>query len=478
MHRLSVNIKVNLYHKYVAFCDDRAVLSYADEILELGNELEDKVKQRSGNPTLTFLMSIADKKPHHAFRAGFLKISRKQITCDFDGRDLDGYRDLLDGLIAPHGARDVKAANQYAEQGPCLSAAILARGGGSKKGLWHNPQLRELYFERPAGDWYFSFGKQQVVWGKADGLKVLDLVNPQSFREVILEDFDQSRIPLWTLNAERSLSDWKGGDWSLQLLWIPDQTYHALPKQDATYAFSSPRLVPHVPAGITAWLEDSERPDRVVQDSDSGLRLTGFLGGWDLSLNYLYQYHNQPVLHQHFIPGPLPVVEITPRYHRTHVLGGTFSRAFGDWVLRGEAGYFNRFFLTNDTADADGVAKSAELSYVLGLDWSGIEDTFISGQLFQSWLPDHRVGFTRPELDTSFTFLARREVWNETLTAEVLWIVNTNDDDGLIRPRVSYALEDNREVWIGLDLFYGNRQGLFGQFDDNDRLLFGVEIGL
>ncbi len=41
-------------------------------------------------------------------------------------------------------------------------------------------------------DWgksYFTFGKQQVVWDKADVLKVLDVVNPQSFRELILEDF-------------------------------------------------------------------------------------------------------------------------------------------------------------------------------------------------------------------------------------------------------------------------------------------------
>jgi hypothetical protein len=114
----------------------------------------------------------------------------------------------------------------------------------------------------------------------------------------------------------------------------------------------------------------------------------------------------------------------------------------------------------------------------LGLDWSGIQDTFLSAQLFQSWLPDFRDGITRPELDTSFTFLARRELWNETLTAEVLWIANTNDGDGLLRPKLSYDLQDNVEIWAGLDLFYGDRNGLFGQFDGNDRLLFGVEIGL
>lgn len=338
-------------------------------------------------------------------------------------------------------------------------------------------ELRELYYERSLGRWYLSLGKQQVVWGKADGLKVLDVVDPQSFREFILEDFDQSRIPLWTLDAERPLD--AAGDWTLQLLWIPDRSYHAIPKQGATYAFTSPRLVPQPVPGIPTRLKGPQRPDRALLDSDAGLRLTGFAGGWDLSVNYLYQYHNQPVLHRRVVPGPEPLVEITPRYHRTHVLGGTFSRAFGDWVVRGELGYFtDRFFLTDDPRDADGVAESPELSYVLGLDWSGITDTFLSAQLFQSWLPDRRAGFTRPELDTSLTFLARREFWNDTLRAEVLWIANTNDGDGLIRPKVGYDLEENLELWVGVDIFYGTRRGLFGQFDDNDRLLLGVKLGL
>lgn len=340
--------------------------------------------------------------------------------------------------------------------------------------------LRELYYERSVSDWYMTIGKQQVVWGKADGLKVLDVVNPQSFREFILEDFDQSRIPLWMLNAEYSFYGWLGGDWTLQLLWIPDRTYHALPKQGATYAFSSPRLVPQAPPGVSAQVADPQRPDDgLIQDSDAGMRLTGFVAGWDMSFNYFYQYHNQPAFHQRFVPGPTPVVEVTPRYHRTHVIGGTFSRALGSWVVRGELGYFtDRFFLTESPTDTDGVAESAELSYVLGLDWSGLEDTFISAQIFQSWLPDYQAGFTRPELDTSITFLARRDFWSDTLTTELLWISNTNDGDGLLRPKVSYDLEDNIEIWLGLDMFYGDRQGLFGQFDDNDRLLMGVKLGL
>ena len=58
-------------------------------------------------------------------------------------------------------------------------------------------ELREAYIDTEIGSTFLRVGKQQVVWGQADGLKVLDVLNPQSFREFVLDDFEDSRIPLW-----------------------------------------------------------------------------------------------------------------------------------------------------------------------------------------------------------------------------------------------------------------------------------------
>ena len=80
-------------------------------------------------------------------------------------------------------------------------------------------ELREAYIDTEIGNSFLRVGKQQVVWGQADGLKVLDVLNPQSFREFILDDFEDSRIPLWMVNAEIPV-----GEAMLQLLWIPDKT--------------------------------------------------------------------------------------------------------------------------------------------------------------------------------------------------------------------------------------------------------------
>jgi hypothetical protein len=67
--------------------------------------------------------------------------------------------------------------------------------------------LRELYVDSKLAGWDFRLGKQQVVWGTADGIKLLDIINPTDYREFNQNTFEDSRIPIWMLKAERNLTD-------------------------------------------------------------------------------------------------------------------------------------------------------------------------------------------------------------------------------------------------------------------------------
>lgn len=335
-------------------------------------------------------------------------------------------------------------------------------------------ELREFYLEIPRDNYYLTLGKQQVVWGKADGLKVLDIVNPQSFREFILEDFDDSRVPQWMANIETSLDEW-----SAQLLWIPDKSYNVLPSNGALYTITSPQLAPQPPLGISVEQKPVKQPGSVFMDSDLGLRLSRFWKGWDLTLNYLYQYDNFPLPYRNVITtvgGPL--VEVEQQYQRTHVLGGSFSNAIDDWVVRGEVAYFSdRYYLAKDFSDSNGITKGSEVSYVFGLDWSGLENTLVSTQLFQSVATNRESNTLRDKTSSTLSLLINRTLLNEAMELRLIWLANTNTRDGLGRLRLSYEWQDDLKTWISSDTFYGNSQGVFGQFDDNDRLSFGIELG-
>jgi hypothetical protein len=67
--------------------------------------------------------------------------------------------------------------------------------------------LRELYVDTTLWDWDLRLGKQQVVWGTADGIKLLDIINPTDFRELNQNTMAESRIPIWMINAETNIGD-------------------------------------------------------------------------------------------------------------------------------------------------------------------------------------------------------------------------------------------------------------------------------
>jgi len=67
--------------------------------------------------------------------------------------------------------------------------------------------LRELYIDTTVGDWDLRLGKQQVVWGTADGMKLLDFVNPTDWTEFNQNTMADARIPVWMFNAEKYLDN-------------------------------------------------------------------------------------------------------------------------------------------------------------------------------------------------------------------------------------------------------------------------------
>ena len=328
-------------------------------------------------------------------------------------------------------------------------------------------EVREAYIDAAIDDTYIRLGKQQVVWGQADGLRVLDVLNPIDYREFILPEVDDRRIPLWMLNVEAPLAAGM-----LQLILIPDQTYDELPPTDGAFAFSSPLLVPGAPANVPVTLLDHDRPNRPVRDADAGVRWKGFVDGWDLSLNYLYHYQDQAVF---YLTQQQSGVVVAPTYERSHLLGATLSNAFGDFALRSELGYSaDRYWVADPGRITSAVADSPELAYVVGLDYSGLSNTFLSMQVFQSHLTQSTDAIIRDRTTTQVTALARRNLWNEALALEAFVVHSLNEADGLLQLEARYQFSSTLSGRVGADLFYGDSSGVFGQFRTANRAHVGL----
>lgn len=329
-------------------------------------------------------------------------------------------------------------------------------------------ELAEAYVDFAAWDGYWRVGKQQVVWGQADGLKVLDVVNPQDYREFNLDEFEDSRIALWMVNAEFSVTD----DSNLQFLLIPDATYSKLADVGTPYYITSSKFRPELgDSPLPVVVHETQRPHGEVE---LGVRYRVFISGWDLTLNYLRHRQDIPVIYRSVNGGQ---VDVVPVYEKSQLYGATASNAFGDWVVRLEAGYGTDTYQLRTSLQDGGIANTPEFSTVLGLDYQGFSDWFISYQWFQSALRDYDDDIVRNRNRMQHTLLIRYSLLNETLELELFTLYSDEDQDGQVRSQVAYQFSDELRVWAGVDVFYGDSDGLFGQFDDADRLLLGVEFG-
>ncbi len=334
-------------------------------------------------------------------------------------------------------------------------------------------EVREAYLDFDLGPADVRLGKQQIVWGKLYGFKLLDAVNPQSFREFILEDFDQSRIGLWSASVEAPLPEGPLGSWELQAVWAPDPSVHRIPEAGATFEFQAPRFrfgeQPGEPSPPTV----TERPDDPLGDAVYAARLAGFVGGVDLAFVAISGPDPQP-LGRVELRDDEPVVV---RFHeRRTLVGASAATSFGRVTTRLEVGYTpNRQIVTRSDAGALGQAEVDQLGVAVAADISGPFATTLSAQIFSDQILDAPAAdIVRPDHDTLLSVVARRRFLDDTLTTELGWYASQSGGDSVWRPKVSYAVSDALSVSVAADIFSGDVDGIFGQFAERDRILVSV----
>lgn len=332
-------------------------------------------------------------------------------------------------------------------------------------------ELREAYLDLPVGTGHdLRLGKQQIVWGQADGIKVLDTVNPQNYREFVLPDYADSRIPLWAARLQLNL---QAG--ALELVWLPDTTTHELAPNGSPYALRSPQVAPPRAAGIPLRFTPAQEPDRPWQDSDAGLRFSTLAGNWDLAFSYLHHYLDSPAYRRQ--PQPDGFVQVEGEYLRDHLFGFTASNAFGAVTLRSELGYHDTsFFYTREVTPVNaGLSIDHELAGVIGLDWDAAEGLWLSAQGFISAIPHPDTPLFRDRVERHWTLVARQDLWHDTLRLEATTLWNQNRRDGLLRPGLRYQFDDHWSARLGHDRFWGNPQGLYGEFKEQNRWLLQLD---
>jgi hypothetical protein len=297
-----------------------------------------------------------------------------------------------------------------------------------------------------------KLGRQIVVWGKSDNLRVTDVLNPLDNREPGMVDIEALRLPLSMARA-----DWYAGKWNLTAIAIPEIRFNKNPVYGSDY-YPSPLPPPR-----------EDIPDDCGGNTEYALALNGILTGWDISFYYARIYDDRASFRV-ITPGPQPQLEMV--HHQLSMGGAAINVAWGNWLLKSEAAFFSGLrFASLPNQDFERVDA------LLGVEYSGFNETTVSLEAVNRHLLDFDEAISaapdsakQDEAQTAVRF--QRDVLNDRVHLTLLALNNGwNGRDGKVqRLQVKYELTDAVALTGGFVNYDAGRRTEFRNIGKNDRI--------
>ena len=304
--------------------------------------------------------------------------------------------------------------------------------------------------------WGFKAGRQIIIWGKADGMKITDIISPMDLTEFLAQDYDDIRMPVNGVVLSK-FSD----NWDLDLVCIPLFEAYILPGENNPWGsnFTSPGLV----------YDKALVPQSRLANMEYGAKLSFYLSGFDFDISALNTWNKAPVYTYH-PDDSTGLMRIRPEHHRLGFAGFGFSKSINAFIIRGEgAFYFNKKFTTKVENYEAGLLENSSINYLLGIDWYPGNEWTITAQFSDEYILDYSSDNAMEEHTLLSTLGISKKIYHSTMTLSTFGYVGLNQGDFFNRTSIDYALSDNIHITSGYDWFHGDK-GLFGSYSSNSQL--------
>jgi hypothetical protein len=341
-----------------------------------------------------------------------------------------------------------------------------------------------------------TFGKQQVVWGRSDLFRVLDVINPVDYsRNNIYDELEDIRIPLWMITSEYRMGATENlEDANIQLVWVVDKfrpsnigqggTPNAI--LDAGSFFRGMKncwdngcTVANFAAGAIATdfgpgqigIRKANLPEWSFKNTQFGAKFEGVYKGVGFSLNALTFRSQLPVLHGGIVAenaftgekGVWPhLIAFDIEFPRVNLLGGSADFYVDSMksAIRVEAAYTSGEEFAN-TIEPELYSESDVFRYVIGID----RNTFIpflnknraflfSGQIFGQHILDHErekaplgpIGMPDWKDNYILTLLIKGWYMNDRLSPQIIFAHDVKAEATTIAPSVEWNVTNRFKV--------------------------------
>jgi len=280
-----------------------------------------------------------------------------------------------------------------------------------------------------------KLGRQVVVWGKSDTIRVTDILNPLDNRRPAMVDIEDLRLPEGMLKL-----DYYVKNFDISPIVIFEQRFNKNPPFGGDF-YPSPQKLPH-----------RNKPS----DATYALSISGEFSGFDADL-YLANYYAQDDI-------GLPLLQ----RKKVNMAGFALNYIHESWLFKCEAAYKSglKFLQTADK-------KYDMTDSLLGFEYKGIADTTISYDIANKHISKKSPFFKQ---DTYINALrVTSDFKNSTLHANYLISLfgKKMDDGGFQRAWIKYDIADGIYADIGLVDYIGG-SNFFDAIKDNDMIFADI----
>lgn len=308
--------------------------------------------------------------------------------------------------------------------------------------LDNKPEIKELYHDYYGENFTLRIGKQIIPWGKADGIKITDIVSPYDYSQYQSKKIEESRIGVEAikLNYTTNLTE-------TELIWIPMFTPSSLPEEESKwYLFNKYNF------------EKTDLPKKNIKNSEIGAKSTIYLDGIDISISGFYMWNDNPIYKKEIINDKLI---LTPFHHRIGFIGIDLSASVGKkTILRSEIAYFSKDYFAqydNKLIDKPIVKSMIGLDYYPGDNWT------ITQQFILDTILNYNNKIIKDENQFTYTLSISKKLFREQLELKNQLYYNHYEKSYNNKFEIDYTVIDGLHYMLALDI-YGGEKGLNSEY--------------
>lgn len=343
--------------------------------------------------------------------------------------------------------------------------ALAANSGGSfsvTDGL--GAELQEAYFTWTSNEFAngltagLKFGRQITAWGKADGIRIADILCPQNLASLGTSNYSESRLGIDAIKGTLS-----GTYFSADAYWIPFFRPSALPFESWNPIRKA--LIPSSVGAVPVVLGDISKPELNIANSSYAARVSFWFPAIDFSLYGYYGFDDSPNLS--YAPDMPTKITVTGKYYRYGMAGFDLAVPAGAFVIRAESAFFIERALQLGQTSFGGCERKNELRALAGIDWNK-NGWMLTAQYYGDVVFAYVDSLARDAYEHGATANLSKTLFSETLTLSCTGLVRWNDLDGFAGLKAKYNLTDEISLALAFDGYFPGPKsdGTYGKYKD------------